>query len=122
MRRFLKVAAAAALAVFAGCGPQDDTAETADRSEMPVTATTTLYDEALASGWTSSWSWSSNITVGSTNRAYSGTHSIAWTATSAWGGLYLHSNSGINTTGYDTLSFAVYANQSSRLGVQLYDA
>src|SRR5262245_55187432 len=109
---------AIALVVLVGCGSD---VEQVGNAESPLTPSV-IYDEALASGWTTSWSWSSSITVGSTTKAYSGTRSIAWRATSAWGGLYLHSDSGINTTGYDTLSFAAYASQSSKLALQLYDA
>ena len=81
----------------------------------------TVYDESLGSGW-QNWSWSSTLNFNDTTHAYAGTRDISWTVNSAWGGLFLHNSSGVNTAGYNTLSFALQATQTGqKVDVSLYD-
>src|SRR5207237_580548 len=96
------------------------TAPTSTPTSTPVT-TATVYDDALASGW-SDWSWSSTNNFAATTAPYAGTNHISWTATAGYAGLYLHKTSGQNTTGYTSLTFALRATQAGQsVQVQLYD-
>lgn len=72
----------------------------------------TVYDDGLQNSW-SSWSWSSTINFSDTSHPKTGTKNISWKPNSAWAGLYLHKNVGINTTGYTHLRFSI---QSSGAG------
>lgn len=63
----------------------------------------TIYDDALAPGW-QNWSWAT-VEMESTAAAYTGTKSVAVTA-SAWSALAMRFvNTPINTAGYGKLSF-----------------
>ncbi|HEX3048767.1 MAG TPA: glycoside hydrolase family 44 protein [Bacillota bacterium] len=64
-------------------------------------------DGALADGW-DNWSWSSNADFANPDPVHSGTSSIALTYTGGWAGFYLHANSDIDTTLYDTIHFFVH--------------
>jgi hypothetical protein len=86
----------------------------------PSGATAPVYSEALGTGWVD-WSWSSQNTLQDTTKPYTGTKNILWKPTSGWAGLFLHTDSGFDTTGYTALSFAVQASASQKLGIQLYD-
>ncbi len=68
----------------------------------------TVYNDSLSSGWVD-WSWDSTTNYGATAFVYSGTKSIAWTATAAYGGLYMHTNTPINSAPYTSLTFALRA-------------
>jgi peptidoglycan/xylan/chitin deacetylase (PgdA/CDA1 family) len=81
-----------------------------------------IYDEGLRSGWVS-WSWDSSINFADTARPYAGIRDLLWRPTAAWGGLYLHTDTAVNTTGYSVLTFALQSTQSgSALSVHAYDA
>jgi hypothetical protein len=81
-----------------------------------------VYDDSLQSGW-ENWSWDSSVTFDHTNPVYAGSHAIAFTANNAWAGLYLHSDTPVDTTGYSYLQFAFYATQANqKYSVVLHDA
>src|SRR6185437_4413656 len=72
-----------------------------------------LYSDTLTSGW-SNWSWNSTINFSNTASAYQGTNDISFTTTSGYGGLYLHSDQGVDTTPYQTITFAAKATQAGQ--------
>jgi hypothetical protein len=83
---------------------------------------TTVYNEALASGW-QNWSWSSTVDFNDTAHAYTPNKDIKWTPTGAYSGLYLHNDSFVDTSGYYGITFALQASQTnSHLAVRTYDA
>ena len=65
-----------------------------------------IYTDSLASGW-ANWSWGTTVNLSSSTPVHGGTYSIAATYTAAWGGLYLHTDSAINLSGYERLTFFV---------------
>lgn len=73
-------------------------------------SSTTIYDDALALGW-ENWSWDSTVSFNQTSPLFSGSHAISFQANNAWAGLYLHSDTTINTAPYAYLQFAFYATQ-----------
>ena len=78
-----------------------------------------IYGDSLASGW-ANWSWSGSVNFSATP-AYSGSYAIGWQTTSAWGGLYLHTNSPVQTTSSTVLHVAVQASASGeQFGIGLY--
>ena len=79
----------------------------AQSTRLVPSATVTIYDEALGSGW-DDWSWDTTVNLANTSPAHTGTHSIAVTYTAAWGGLYLHADPAIDLSGYDTLRFWIH--------------
>jgi hypothetical protein len=76
-----------------------------------------VYSDSLASGW-QNWSWSTTADFASTAQAHSGSKSIAFTITSAWGGLYLGYYAGLDTTPYTNLRFYIHGGTA---GGQQYD-
>ena len=68
----------------------------------------TVYGDRLASGWTD-WSWDSTVNLAATSPVASGSDAIAWTATRAWGGLYLHTDLPVALAPYSALNFALRA-------------
>lgn len=74
-----------------------------------TTATSNLeiYSDGLASGW-NNWSWGTNADFANPNPVQSGSSSIAVTYTEGWAGLYLHSDTDIDVTTYDTLRFFIH--------------
>jgi hypothetical protein len=75
-------------------------------------------DGALADGW-ENWSWSSNIDFANPDPVHSGTSSIALTYTGGWAGFYLHSNSDIDTTLYDTIHFFIHGGSTGGQSVNV---
>jgi hypothetical protein len=72
---------------------------------MPLSAIDlNIYSDGLAGGW-QDWSWDTIVNLAATSPIHTGSNSISVHFDSAWAGLYLHSNSPIDTTGYDTLRF-----------------
>ncbi len=67
--------------------------------------TASLYGDSLASGWIN-WSWNSNVNFGLTSPVYQGSSAVSFTPTSGYGGFYIHSDQGIDTTPYQSLTFA----------------
>ena len=72
-----------------------------------------IYYDALNSNWSSN-SWGSRINLSNTSPVFSGTRSITFTATSAWGGLSFYNNAGINTKPYAYLYFAMQASKNNQ--------
>jgi endoglucanase len=81
-----------------------------------------IYDDSLHAGFVN-WSWNSNVYTDSTTSVHSGSKAIMFYLTSAWGGLYLHTDAGIDSTPYSTLTFALKAaNNSQKYAVIVYDS
>jgi autotransporter family porin len=84
-------------------------------------ATLNIFADALGAGW-QNWSWDAGVNWSATSPVYSGSRSLGFNITKAWGGLYLHLESGVNTAQYTTLTFAAQATgRSPRYAVALYD-
>ncbi len=90
--------------------------------QAPIPATNAMIDEGLASGW-GDWSWGGTSNFNDTTAPYVGTKDLSWTVTSAWGGLETHISSGLDTSPYESLSFAIKASSVyPQLGLTLKDA
>jgi hypothetical protein len=80
-----------------------------------------LFAEALGAGWENT-SW--DVTTDEEATPFHGAYGFAATYTRAWGGLHFSATGGgFDTTGYDTLSFAVMgstANDGSQAYVGIY--
>lgn len=79
----------------------------------------TIYSDSLASNWVN-WSWNSTINFIDNTNPYFGSYDISFTPTSGYGGLYLHTNAGIKTSTYQTLTFVAKAggnNESFAVGL-----
>ncbi len=101
------VAAAVGAALFgARAGGSGVTASASTTSFM-------AYGDALAPGWVN-WSWDSSVNYGVSAPVYSGTKAISWTVKAAWGGLYLHSDTGVSSSPFANLSFALEATQAGQ--------
>lgn len=80
-----------------------------------------IYSDSLAAGWIN-WSWNSTVNFSVTSPVYQGSDAISFTSTSAYGGMYLHTNSGIDTTPYQYVTFAAKANGNGQMySVGAYD-
>src|SRR5260221_4096976 len=80
-----------------------------------------VFDDQLNQGFIN-WSWNSVINFNETSHIYSGAKAISFTP-SAWGGLYFHTDSGINTTPYQALTFAAKAGTNGEsFAVGVYDS
>jgi endoglucanase len=80
-----------------------------------------IYSDSLTSGW-GNWSWNSTINFSATNPVYQGSDAISFTPTSSYGGLYIHSDQGIDTTHYQSLTFAARTSGNGQTySVGLYD-
>ncbi|MBX7247329.1 MAG: hypothetical protein K1X53_17680, partial [Candidatus Sumerlaeaceae bacterium] len=90
--------------------------------QASAATSTTLYAESLNAAW-QDWSWSSTRNFSNSSPVKTGSNSLAVTYTSAWAGLYLHSNANINTTGYTGLQFWVHGGSSGtrNFNVVAYD-
>ncbi len=80
-----------------------------------------LYKGSLVSPWTN-WSWNSNVNFNSSTPIYSESSSLLFSP-NAWGGLYLHSENGFDTTPYTYFHFVSYGSaQGQKLSVMVYDS
>lgn len=88
----------------------------------PILTKAPIYEEATSSGW-NDWSWNSTNNLASTTYPHSGTNAISWTVNSGYAGLKLYNHlTGIDTTAYTNLSFALRATQANQLvQVQMID-
>jgi hypothetical protein len=78
-----------------------------------------VFSEGLAGGW-QNWSWSSWVNFSGTSAA-SGGRGIGWQITGGWGGLYLHTDSPVQTGSGTALQFAFMGSQTNqRLTVAVY--
>lgn len=75
-----------------------------------------IYDDQLRNGWVN-WSWNTSTNVSSPNPRQSGSAALSVRYDAAWAGLYLHNDSSVATTDYDTLRFWIHG--GSRGGQQL---
>jgi len=78
-----------------------------------------VYSEGLASGW-QNWSWNSWVNFSGFG-AWGTSTGISWQITGAWGGLYLHTDSAVQTTSGTALQFVMMGSQANqRLSVSVY--
>jgi glucose/arabinose dehydrogenase len=83
------------------------------------TSALTIYRDALPTGW-ENWSWRSTENFGDTSQVFEGTASLKATYTGAWGGLYLHSGTPLDTTGHTSLSFAIAGAGASNQNLEVF--
>lgn len=70
-----------------------------------------IYVNSLGQGWVD-WSWGGSVSMGS---------SISFNS-SAWGGLYLHSDSGVDTVQYSHITFSAKGSQDNqKFKILIYD-
>ena len=81
--------------------------------------TSTLIDEGLDPAW-GDWSWDSTNSFNDTTNPDSGTQDTAWTINAAWAGLDIHNMSGIDTTPYNSVTFAMKGT-NPQVGLNLMD-
>src|SRR5215510_6078070 len=60
-----------------------------------IAADSVIYSEGLASGW-QNWSWSSSVNLWQSGGSW-GAFSMGWQMSGGWAGLFLHSDSGVQT-------------------------
>ncbi len=86
----------------------------------PVQQVNQIYTDFLARGWTN-WSWNGSVNLSDTTFPFQGTSDISFTPTAGYGGLYLHSDTGIETAPYAVLTFAARASAAAEtFSVGLY--
>lgn len=79
-----------------------------------------VFDENLATTW-GDWTWSSTINFADTSHPYKGTRNIDWKPNAQWAGFLPFTQAGFNTTGYDSITFAIMATKpNQKINVQLY--
>jgi hypothetical protein len=71
-------------------------------SNLPI-----YSDNELATGW-NNWSWGSTVNIANSNPVHNGSSSVAVTYTEGWAGFYLHSDSDVDVTTYDTIHFFIH--------------
>jgi len=104
---FLFLATAGLLAVLSH--PYSGMAATAHTAaDLPV------YTDGLASGW-ADWSWDTTANLAAQSPVHTGSASVSAQFNAAWAGLYLHSNTPIDTSNYSALRFWVHG---GRIGGQ----
>lgn len=96
-----------------------DQAATFTAGSVSNGGTVPIYQDALAPGW-QNWSWGSTEDFSDISQVFAGTKSIKVTYTSAWGGMFLHSDTPINTTGKTSLTFAVAGSGASGQSLQVF--
>lgn len=75
----------------------------------------------LTSGWTN-WSWNSSVGFASSTVLDSTNQTISFTP-NAWGGLYLHTDSAVDTAVYSKLLFSIYATSfNEKFSLILFDS
>lgn len=80
-----------------------------------------IFDDGLSPDWVN-WSWGSGIDFGNSSPVQSGAKSIGLRLYS-WGAAYLHSDKGVDLSGYKSLDFSLYATSSyPKLKILFYDA
>ena len=84
---------------------------------LAPTADLPIYTEALGDSW-ADWSWSSSRNFANTSPIHGGANSLAVTLTGAWGALYLHTDSPINSDGYTAISFWVHGGSAGNQQLQ----
>jgi endoglucanase len=90
--------------------------------ETTSSNTFVIYDDSLKAGF-QNWSWNSNVNASSTSPVYSGSNATGFTLTGGWGGFYLHTDTGIDTAPYTSVTFALKAeNDGQKYAVAIYDS
>lgn len=79
----------------------------------PPSGPLTIYADAFASGWDMSRSWDATVNPNNGAPVYAGSKSISYVAMSAWAGLQIWNSSGVDTTRFTYLRFALHATQNS---------
>ncbi len=77
-----------------------------------------LYDDELSEGW-DDWSWDTVNDFSITDPVQSGDRSLSVTFTAAWAGLYLHTNTAIDTGEYETLRFWIHGGTAGRQSITI---
>ncbi len=70
-----------------------------------------IYDDQVRTGWLD-WSWNTTRSFNNSAPIYSGSNSIALSYSAAWGGLRLHTETPVSTSGYRALRFQVHGGAS----------
>ena len=70
-----------------------------------------IYGDSLASGW-ENWSWDTTVNLAAAAPVHTGSASLSAQFNQAWAGLYLHSDSPIDTSNYISLRFWVNGGSS----------
>ena len=70
-----------------------------------------VYSDGLVSGW-ADWSWDTTVKLANGSPVHTGSASASARFDAAWAGLYLHSNTPINTASYIALRFWVNGGSS----------
>ncbi|MBA3724440.1 MAG: hypothetical protein H0W89_06175 [Candidatus Levybacteria bacterium] len=86
----------------------------------PTSTDSIIYDESLSNGW-QNWSWNSTVDFNALETPKSGAKAIAATMNS-WGGLYLHTDTAIDSTVSEAIIFSLRPTQDgTNFAVLLYD-
>lgn len=82
----------------------------------------TVYGDTLNAGW-ANWSWDSTVNFNNATPVHTGSQSLAVTYTQAWAGLYLHTDTALNTANIERLQFWLHGGSSGgqAISVALYD-
>jgi len=72
-----------------------------------------IYDDAFASGWDTSHSWDATVDPNNSAPVYAGSNSISYVATSGWAGLQIWNDSGVDTSRFTALRFAIRATRTT---------
>ena len=82
------------------------------------TADLAVYTDGLASGW-ADWSWDTTVNLANPTPVHAGSASVSVRFDKAWAGLYLHSDTPIDTTNYIALRFWVHGGSSGGQAVSV---
>lgn len=81
-----------------------------------------IYTDTLTTGWVN-WSWNSTINFSNSSPVSQGSASISYTPTTGYGGLYLHTDNGVQTAQFTTITFtAKAAAEGEAFNIGVYDA
>lgn len=90
-----------------------------------LTNTVSVYGDSLAAGY-QNWSWSTAVNFTGSSPVQAGTRSMQVNFNSAWAGLYLHTDAGIDSTRVDTLRLWIHGgtlgNQTMRVVLEVNGA
>ena len=110
-------------AVHTGCGGAPDFTSTEGDEDSLVASqqgalasATTLYDDAMGTGW-EDWSYATH-SLTATSPVFAGTRSLSATF-GPWKGVYLH-HAGVSTTGYGFLELQVHPGVTNNPALAVY--
>jgi endoglucanase len=86
--------------------------QSSQTSTTPATSLS-VFSDSLSNGF-ENWSWGSSVNLDTAAPYYSGTKSITLTVSNAWGALFLHRNTPLNTSPYTSLSFSVRGSEAGQ--------